>query len=493
MINNTSNNNGEIQITDERCNLIVISDLHLGEGFKQEIYKYSIRENFFYDEEFADFLQYLREKALESGQRWKLIINGDLFDFPRVVTIPQGKELEQWYESLKELGRDISDLPARIDKSERKYGLRTVDFKSVWKLMVIYRGHPIFFQALANFILEGHRLVIILGNHDVEFYCPLVQEKFLRLLSQSCTQGNHKSPQEILEELRSRVEFCPRAYIIEDSIYLEHGHQYDRLNRVDLHSLKESDSELKMPLGSFLNRYLLNHIETMLPFINNIKPVSEVVNFLIKKRTSKALGIIFHYVPLTILNLLRYHKYFSLWLFLSLISYPVAILFFVFTFALPHLFTSYKEILLHTLGGTGEFLFNNWVLALGIALSLFHIPGIFRFFSIVKGKKYLHQEAQKIVQYRPGWSGTENGREKFVIFGHTHLPDIKLVGNHCWSINSGTWVSVYDPELKLIRDDQKFAFILFTRNSRGHFNFSLLRWNDDARQADRLTLIDKES
>ena len=41
--------------------LIVVSDLHLSAGYNEETGRYSRNEDFFFDEEFKRFLEYLQE------------------------------------------------------------------------------------------------------------------------------------------------------------------------------------------------------------------------------------------------------------------------------------------------------------------------------------------------------------------------------------------------------------------------------------------------
>ncbi|MEZ4270634.1 MAG: hypothetical protein R3C68_04130 [Myxococcota bacterium] len=45
----------------------------------------------------------------------------------------------------------------------------------VWKLGQILEIHRPLFKELAGFILQGHRITIVEGNHDAEFYFDEVQ------------------------------------------------------------------------------------------------------------------------------------------------------------------------------------------------------------------------------------------------------------------------------------------------------------------------------
>ena len=78
---------------NEAYNLLVVSDLHLSEGLDSARGKFSPREDFFFDGEFARFLAYHARLADEEpryrGRRWKLILNGDVFCFLQVVAKPR--------------------------------------------------------------------------------------------------------------------------------------------------------------------------------------------------------------------------------------------------------------------------------------------------------------------------------------------------------------------------------------------------------------------
>ena len=152
--------------------LIVISDLHLSVGYNKKTGRYSRNEDFFFDEEFKRFLEYLHKGK---SPKKHLIIAGDLFDFLQV----DGDKVRELYkdgktkESYKKWRGPFKN---KITKREKKFGLGTEEDKTVWKLGVIAKGHKVFFQALGNFLSKGNRLSIITGNHDIELYWEEVQK-----------------------------------------------------------------------------------------------------------------------------------------------------------------------------------------------------------------------------------------------------------------------------------------------------------------------------
>ncbi|HEX6383767.1 MAG TPA: hypothetical protein VF177_03760, partial [Anaerolineae bacterium] len=76
---------------DSDYNFLFLSDLHLSEGYYPGTGKLSRNEDFFHDEAFARFLFYhinLSQVNIDKAyfrRPWKLIINGDIFDFLQVT------------------------------------------------------------------------------------------------------------------------------------------------------------------------------------------------------------------------------------------------------------------------------------------------------------------------------------------------------------------------------------------------------------------------
>ncbi len=81
----------DIIVEQEDCNLVIISDLHLGEGYLQTRRAYARCERFFSDEAFHNFLEKIHTENIELAKSTppkplKLIINGDFIDFFRTTT-----------------------------------------------------------------------------------------------------------------------------------------------------------------------------------------------------------------------------------------------------------------------------------------------------------------------------------------------------------------------------------------------------------------------
>lgn len=286
----------QIRTLSTTHNYLILSDLHLSEGIDPQSGKTSPVEDFFQDTAFAELLVYhlglAKEVAADPAFRkpWKLYLNGDFLEFLQVLSLPQ------------------TDHPlctrggVKLEGNVERFGLGTSQPESVWKLCRIVEGHPLFFQALGWFMAHPDcELIILRGNHDVEFFWPKVREAFLTLIEkQYCrwykttSRGlNPDSPlplnglSEILPpDFRERVSF-PAWFVHEPPLfYMEHGHQYDPqnafanwLNPV----LPDKPHLIELPPGSFFVRYFFNQIEQTHPFADNLRPISRYVNWAINE------------------------------------------------------------------------------------------------------------------------------------------------------------------------------------------------------------------
>jgi UDP-2,3-diacylglucosamine pyrophosphatase LpxH len=194
----------------------------------------------------AEFVDALASQP-RSGQRIELVINGDVVDFlierrgtpPRWVDfMPNGRQAAQAFE-------------------------RIVD------------GNRSFFHALSRYLDRGHRLVMLLGNHDLELSLPDVRRALARALN---LNGQHDF----------QFFYDGEAYIVADAL-IEHGNRYDRWNVVDHDKLRELRSwqsrrqpedlapAFAAPPGSRLVCEVINPIRSDYPFIDLLKPENETV------------------------------------------------------------------------------------------------------------------------------------------------------------------------------------------------------------------------
>lgn len=160
------------------ANLLVLSDLHLGEVLDEAG---ALRRS----RELSELLEFYAEECV-GGRPWRLVLAGDVLDFVHAR---------------------VDDRPDRADLVGKERALVDLDH------IVSSRRVP--FAALAAFVARGHELVILRGNHDAELHWPEVQERLVEHLVR-------------LGADRSRIQFSPWFWHEPSFAYIEHGNQYDR-------------------------------------------------------------------------------------------------------------------------------------------------------------------------------------------------------------------------------------------------------------------------
>ncbi|MGD2165419.1 MAG: hypothetical protein PVH50_07800, partial [Anaerolineae bacterium] len=135
----------------EAHNILIVSDLHLTEGLDPRTGKTSRLEDFFRDQAFARFLRYhetVKDQPRFGARPWLLILNGDIFDFLQVISLPQDGPTLQTVKGV--------DRRSDLSPNEQAYGLGTTAAESEWKLKQIAAGHQDFFAALGWFVAQGN-------------------------------------------------------------------------------------------------------------------------------------------------------------------------------------------------------------------------------------------------------------------------------------------------------------------------------------------------
>ncbi|NUN14453.1 MAG: hypothetical protein HUU55_12555 [Myxococcales bacterium] len=236
----------------------ILSDLHLGEGRSPESRRFARLESFFYDQEFANFIDRVIVESMVRRNTAHLILNGDIFDFLTLIRVPDSRVLRT--------------ERFRLHRSEYRFGLGSSAAKSAWKIERIVRGHPGFFLAILRFLEAGHRITIIRGNHDVELYWGAVQEKLVTTLADIAKNNGFSTwtPEKLAAQLTIEQWF----YYEPDRMYIEHGHQYDAGNSfrfpfnpvLPSHLTGEDTEILDYPTGSIFVRMMYNKLKQVDPF-----------------------------------------------------------------------------------------------------------------------------------------------------------------------------------------------------------------------------------
>lgn len=188
-------------------NYLLLSDVHLGAGLVSHARPWAHGWRSECTEVDASLVTCLEhyDATRPGGKPWRLVIAGDFVDFIGMSLTP------------------ADNLPSGVTEEERAHGLGSAADHAVRKLHAAAELHHAVFAALARFITSGNELIIVSGNHDVDFHWKPVQRAFIDLLHEHSPTHVRRSM------LRKRTRFCPWFYYVKDLLYVEHGHEFDAM------------------------------------------------------------------------------------------------------------------------------------------------------------------------------------------------------------------------------------------------------------------------
>ena len=240
----------------------IISDLHLTDPepprhktkSRHPLWKKFKTKEFYIDESLVQFIDHIQKKA--NGHKTELILNGDIFDFDSVMSLP--------------------DKPIyKVNWLETRRGLFPRQEKSLYKIQIILDEHKPFVEALRSFVKNGNKLVIIPGNHDVELHFQECQAEIRKCL-------------DLTEEEQTRVVFPSWFYISNKDTLIEHGNQQDPYciceNPLNPFLLDYNELSVRLPFGNVACRYMMNGLGLFNPHVekNYIMSVPEYIRFFFK-------------------------------------------------------------------------------------------------------------------------------------------------------------------------------------------------------------------
>jgi UDP-2,3-diacylglucosamine pyrophosphatase LpxH len=216
--------------------ILVISDLHLSAG-KMLKGKRNLLEDFHYDSELIDFLNYYCSGDYRDIEV-ELVINGDFLDFLAVPFV-EFYDDEFWSEKA-----------------------------ALAKLKMIMNAHRGVLNALKNFLsVPGKNVVYIIGNHDAEFVFDTLKDEFVSYFGEygkNITISN------------SIVTHVPTK-----GVYIQHGHQYEKANDFDQeNAIVETVNGEKYfipPWGSYWVTNIINKYKQERSFINAVRPIKHFI------------------------------------------------------------------------------------------------------------------------------------------------------------------------------------------------------------------------
>lgn len=225
----------------------VISDLHLGGRPDAAVggTPYQICHSY------AELAEFVRWVATQCGEgSVELVINGDIVDFLAEDGAPGEAQALAWDPSEEQVLLKLD----RIVERTRNDG-----------------DGP--FDALREFSTARRRLVLILGNHDVELSLPCVRRHLVGLLT---SPSGHVPT----------IVFDGEAHL-SGRVLIEHGNRYDDWNVVNHSALREDRSVMsrgdgkvsafKPPAGSHLVVDVINKLKSTYRFIDLLKPERDAV------------------------------------------------------------------------------------------------------------------------------------------------------------------------------------------------------------------------
>jgi UDP-2,3-diacylglucosamine pyrophosphatase LpxH len=220
-------------------NMLVISDLHLGEDLGG-----STGGRTRDDSDLVAFLQHYANHDLD-GLPWRLIINGDMVDFVAVCVMP-----------------DQAGHVVGLHPDDHHYGLGTREVAATIKLERVIAHHDAVFRALARFVGKGNELAMVIGNHDADFHWPAAQALLQSALAALWSEDVASAEAGALtpEGVAAAVSFHPWFFLEEGVAWIEHGHQYDPYcSFEDILAPSTDEVELDANVGSAVMRYVANH------------------------------------------------------------------------------------------------------------------------------------------------------------------------------------------------------------------------------------------
>ncbi|WP_437616128.1 hypothetical protein WMF20_20520 [Sorangium sp. So ce834] len=215
------------------------------------------------DSEVAAMLDALRDEMKQGTARGAgrheltLVLNGDVFDL---------------------------DAPRVIDQKSVFHDLPRSAEHAVPAMKAILADHPVFIEALGRVVADGHTVVFISGNHDVQLTLPEVRdlvrsrvvEAALAALGGASRAGS-SSPAGAPEAERARAALGARVVFrawfhkTPDGIIVEHGNQYDAYcsYRYPMVPFGRKPGEIQPTMGSLVCRLLVSRMGYFNPHVDS--------------------------------------------------------------------------------------------------------------------------------------------------------------------------------------------------------------------------------
>lgn len=349
---------------------VVLSDLHLGTGIRRG--HLNPLEDFFHDDRLAELLRHYNELAGPEGAV-ELICNGDIFDMLKV-------------------------------KIGGRWPIEVTDEIATAKLQQCLDGHPKVVHALEEFMRKTtNRITYLPGNHDLDMWFEGPQNLLRRYIAPG--------------DAGERVRFVTSSdtYALPEGIQIRHGHQFERIHRVDYSQMtrkrRDGTEVLIFPWGTLWLLEVMNPLKESRSHIDRIQPLSRFL------WTSLALDPLFviRFVWLSALYFVR-HRVFNVQAWRERIA------------KLPRML---REEIFELFGDYDE--------------------RAIRALNKVRGAHTL-------------------------LVGHSHGPRFLQLPNDKILVNTGTWVKMINLDLEHLGQDSGLTYAVIEYDENGKPKTSLMRW-----------------
>ncbi len=220
---------------------LIVSDFHLGRGGRLANGAMNQLEDFPHDFRFKEFLEFYSQGPHEDSEI-ELIFNGDMMNLIQV-------DYHGHY-------------PAVITEQV-----------STTKMTEIIKGHPVFFRTLRDFLNHPKRsMTYVVGNHDQEMLW--------------------KGTRALFEEAVGKEVNWKNIYYLVDGVHVEHGHQYEAVNRIDPTRLFLSEGLpepiLNLPWGTLFAIQFITKVKQHRPAIDKVRHFRALITWSLLHDTAMA-------------------------------------------------------------------------------------------------------------------------------------------------------------------------------------------------------------
>lgn len=456
-----------------QSNILVISDLHLGEDLSPSATESTTRHIEVMERQLVQFLRHYARRRRD-GRPWRLVINGDMVDF---LSICLG--------SKDDVGRGRRPDVARA------------------KMDAVVDRHGGVFRAMARFAAAGNSIEIITGNHDAEFHFPEVREALCRGVGRMWEEmpGARRNGAPTRQMIEQRIRFQPWFFYEPGVAWIEHGHQYDECSSFDcvLEPVGSSGDEIATNVDVAAMRYV-NQLDDAEPHALAEWDFAGYVKWAFGKGLRGLFAVAFGYVVFA-LSLLRVcaryrpgsrasrrrHEQHRARLREQSASWNLSEsnLRAVDTLRRRPVVGSVRRLLnvlmldrfaLHGLAFLGSVAA---LFALPLGMALLVMPALFLASSLachyVAGRRIASSDNEAALSVVPERIARQVDA-RFVVFGHTHEPVVEpLPFGGCY-FNTGTWVPAGKPGIL-----RAFTHVIIRVGDRP--SAELCQWRDGASRA----------